>query len=105
MYADVGFLVPAVVEYIMIAFRQMNIQRRKIFAPFTEQVHFQVGDAMGKIANDDQFFCFEKKYLRQQPVEVIFIYACRYPNTGFTKMPCFTHMKISDDQGLFILPK
>jgi hypothetical protein len=45
-HMNTQFLVPFTVQDIVVAFYQVNIQERKIFAPFAEQVQLFIFPAM-----------------------------------------------------------
>jgi len=49
----IRFFVPSIIQDIVIALRQMNIERGEILAPFAEKVHLEICDAMTEIAHDN----------------------------------------------------
>lgn len=105
MYGDPRFLVPRTTQDIMVAFGQMNFQRRKILTPFTEKIHFAVLRTMRQVARNNQSFGPEKKQLGQQAMQVIFVNRLRYADPRFAEMSRFTDMQVSNDQGTPLFPE
>jgi len=104
MYGDIGFLVPFLVEDIVIAPYQVNLQAGKIMSPSYKKFEFFIHPAVGHITHDDQAVCLKEIKLAHQSLEVGPVNILRDGNAFFSEMASLAQVQVRNDQGVFFLP-
>ncbi len=101
---DTGRLIPVILQDIMVAHHQVDLQLAEILPPFQEPVMLKVAAAVKQITDHQHPGRLELLEQAEKPVEVFAENFLRYGNAGLPEMPGFAEVQVAQYQGLFLFP-
>lgn len=102
---DIALLVPLIMQDIVIAADQFNIDIREIMPPFSEQFQFLVFATVEEIAHYNELPGLKVLYLLDQSLEVLFVNSLGNRDAEFPEMSGLSEMQICQDQRFFFFPE
>src|SRR5450631_792763 len=87
--SDAGGLVPGLVQNIVIALDQLDLQFGQIVPPFLEQLQFLIFPAVKQVAHDQQLPWLEILDEGEEPLQVFPVNILRHGDARFAEMTCF----------------
>ena len=102
---DIALLIPLVMQDIMVAADEFDVDIREVMPPFAEEVQFPVLAAVKEISHYYELFGLKILHLLDEPLEILLVNRLRYRYTMLPEMPCFPEMQICQDQRFFFFPE
>ena len=102
---DIALQVPLIVQDIVVAADQFDLDVREILSPFPEQFQFLVFTTVKEIAYNNKLPGLKVLDLLDQPLEVLFVNSLGNRYAKFSEMACFPKMQVCQDQRFFFFPE